>query len=84
MWEPSKLNDSALASVSMGYQVGVTPLQMAAAASAIANGGTLYEPHVVRAIVKGGMRTIVEPKVVRPRDPARDRRDADRRSWRRW
>ena len=65
VWEPSKLNDSALASVSMGYQVGVTPLQMAAAASVIANGGTLYEPHVVRAIVKGGMRTIVEPKAVR-------------------
>ena len=33
VWEPSKLNDSALASVSMGYQVGVTPLQMAAAVS---------------------------------------------------
>ena len=65
VWESSKLNDSALASVSMGYQVGVTPLQMAAAASVIANGGTLFEPHVVRAIVKGGMRTIVEPKVVR-------------------
>src|SRR5688572_14090295 len=65
VWEPSKLNDSALASVSMGYQVGVTPLQMAAAASVIANGGTLFEPHVVRAIVKGGMRTIIEPKVVR-------------------
>lgn len=65
VWEPSKLNDSALASVSMGYQVGVTPLQMAAAASVIANGGTLYEPHVVRAIVKSGMRTIVEPKSVR-------------------
>lgn len=65
VWEPSKLNDSALASVSMGYQVGVTPLQMAAAASVIANGGTLYEPHVVRAIVKSGLRTTVEPKAVR-------------------
>jgi cell division protein FtsI (penicillin-binding protein 3) len=65
VWSPSKLNDSALASVSMGYQVGVTPLQMAAAASVIANGGTLYEPHVVRAIVKGGVRTIVTPKAVR-------------------
>ena len=65
VWEPSKLNDSALASVSMGYQVGVTPLQMAAAASVIANGGTLYEPHVVRAVVKGPLRTIVRPKVVR-------------------
>ena len=65
VWEPSKLNDSALASVSMGYQVGVTPLQMAAAASVVANGGTLFEPHVVRAIVKGGLRTTVEPKAVR-------------------
>lgn len=65
VWESSKLNDSALASVSMGYQVGVTPLQMAAAASAIANGGTLYEPHVVRAVVKGTQRTIVRPKAVR-------------------
>jgi membrane peptidoglycan carboxypeptidase len=49
----------------MGYQVGVTPLQMAAAASVIANGGTLYEPHVVRAVIKGAQRTIVRPKVVR-------------------
>ena len=65
VWEPSKLNDSALASVSMGYQVAVTPLQMAAAASVIANGGTLYEPHVVRAVVKGAQRTIVRPKAVR-------------------
>lgn len=65
VWDSSRLNDSALASVSMGYQVGVTALQMAAAASAIANGGTLYEPHVVRAIVKGDQRTMVPPKVVR-------------------
>lgn len=65
VWNPSKLNDSALASVSMGYQVGVTPLQMAAAASVIANGGTLYEPHVVRATIRNGVRTPVPPKAVR-------------------
>ena len=65
VWDSAKLNDSALASISMGYQVGVTPLQMAAAASAVANGGILYEPHVVRAIVKSGIRTLIEPKVVR-------------------
>jgi YVTN family beta-propeller protein len=41
VWDPAKLTDSALASVSMGYQVGVTPLQMAAAVSAIANEGEL-------------------------------------------
>jgi cell division protein FtsI/penicillin-binding protein 2 len=65
VWDVAKLNDSALASISMGYQVAVTPLQMAAAASAVANGGTLYEPHVVRAVVKGGQRTIVAAKPVR-------------------
>jgi cell division protein FtsI/penicillin-binding protein 2 len=65
VWDSSKLDHSGLGSVSMGYQIGVTPLQMAAAASVIANGGTLYEPHVVRAVVKGGHRTIVEPKAVR-------------------
>ena len=74
VWEPSKLNDSALASVSMGYQVGVTPLQMAAAASVVANGGTLYEPHVVRAVVKGAQphhrrsrRRCAAPSCPRPR-----------------
>jgi cell division protein FtsI (penicillin-binding protein 3) len=65
VWEPSKMNDSALASMSMGYQVAVTPLQMATAASAVANGGTLYEPRVLRAIVKGSVRTEISPKVVR-------------------
>ena len=38
---PTKFNDSALASMSMGYQVSVTPLQMATAVSAVANGGML-------------------------------------------
>ena len=28
VWDPPKLDNSALASMSMGYQVGVTPLQM--------------------------------------------------------
>jgi len=61
----AKLNDSALASVSMGYQVGVTPLQMVTAASAVANGGTLYEPRLVRAITRDGTRTLTKPNAVR-------------------
>jgi cell division protein FtsI/penicillin-binding protein 2 len=47
---------SVLASVSFGYQVGVTAIQMASAASAIANGGVLYEPHVVRALIVNSER----------------------------
>ena len=45
-----EFSDSALASVSMGYQVGVTALQMASAVSSVANGGRLMEPHLVRAV----------------------------------
>ncbi len=65
VWDPAKLTDSALASVSMGYQVGVTPLQMAAAVSSIANGGELFEPRIVRAVIADGKRTAVPHKVIR-------------------
>jgi cell division protein FtsI (penicillin-binding protein 3) len=65
VWNPAKLDSSALASVSMGYQVAVTPLQMAAAVSSVANGGALMEPRVVRAFIKDGRRAMVAPKVLR-------------------
>ncbi len=63
VWNPANLNDSALASISMGYQVGVTPLQMATAASIVASGGMLYRPHVVRAVVRDDVR---EPVPIKP------------------
>ena len=65
VWNPARLDNSALASVSMGYQVGVTPIQMAAAVSSIANGGTLYEPRVVRATIKDGQRSELPRKALR-------------------
>jgi cell division protein FtsI (penicillin-binding protein 3) len=65
VWSADQLNPSALASVSMGYQVGVTPLQMASAVGAVANGGELVEPHVVRAFIKNGRREEVARNVVR-------------------
>jgi cell division protein FtsI (penicillin-binding protein 3) len=65
VWDPAKLTDSALASVSMGYQVAVTPLQMAVAVSSIANGGDLQEPRIVRAVIQDDKRTPVPHKVVR-------------------
>ena len=56
VWRPDKWTESALASVSMGYQVGVTPLQMAAAVSSVANGGEYVEPRVVRAVYRDNRR----------------------------
>ena len=64
VWDPARLNDSALASVSMGYQVGVTPLQMVTAVSVVANGGLRLEPRVVRAFIKDGRRIEVPHKEV--------------------
>jgi cell division protein FtsI/penicillin-binding protein 2 len=65
VWDPARLNDSALASVSMGYQIGVTPLQMVTAVSVVANGGLRLQPRVVRAFVKDGRRLEVPHKEVR-------------------
>ena len=65
VWRQDKWTDSALASVSMGYQVGVTPLQMLAAVSSVANGGQYVEPRVVRAVYKDNRRYAVQPRIVR-------------------
>jgi cell division protein FtsI (penicillin-binding protein 3) len=43
----------SIASVSMGQEVGVTPLQMITAVSAVANGGYLHKPFVVQEIKHG-------------------------------
>ncbi|MCM3878749.1 MAG: transpeptidase family protein [Vicinamibacterales bacterium] len=64
LWDPARLDTSALASMSMGYQVGVTPLQMVAAVSSVANGGQLIQPRVVRALIREGKRHEVKPTVL--------------------
>jgi cell division protein FtsI (penicillin-binding protein 3) len=64
VWSPSSLDASALASMSMGYQVAVTPLQMASAVSAVANGGMLIEPRVVRAFIHDGQREEIVPNTL--------------------
>jgi cell division protein FtsI (penicillin-binding protein 3) len=65
VWDASTLIDMELARVSIGYQVSVTPLQMAAAVSSIANGGELNQPRVVRAVIEDGTRRVVTKHVVR-------------------
>jgi len=46
-------SESNLATNSFGQGVAVTPLQMITAASAIANGGLMMQPHVVHEIIDG-------------------------------
>ncbi len=40
----------SIGSISMGQEIGVTPIQLLSAVSAIANGGWLYKPHVVEEV----------------------------------
>ena len=48
----NKWSLSSMYSIPMGYEISVTPLQMAMAYSAIANGGFMLKPFVVREIKK--------------------------------
>lgn len=60
----SKYSQTSLA---IGYEIGVTPLQMTMAYGALANGGLLMEPRLVRELRAwdGRTRTRLEPRVVR-------------------
>ncbi|GAC1621790.1 MAG: penicillin-binding protein [Candidatus Acidiferrum sp.] len=72
----------SIGSISMGQEVGVTPIQLVTAVSAIANGGLLYKPHVVQEIRRGGQilpvensMGVAEPRrVIRPETAATLRR----------
>lgn len=61
------MSDVDLATESFGQSITVTPLQMAAAVSAVANGGTLMKPHIVKQIVNSDMGIVesTEPETVR-------------------
>ncbi len=56
-----------LATSSFGQSITVTPLQMITAFSAVANGGKLYKPHVVKEIVNSENIVVEkkEPELVR-------------------
>ena len=72
----------SIGSISLGQEVGVTPIQLISAVSAIANGGTLYKPHVVAELRRDnqilpaqGSLVPAEPRrVIRPETAATLRR----------
>ena len=48
--EPRSWSGTSAASVVMGYELSVTPLQLATAYSALANGGELLQPNIIKEI----------------------------------
>ncbi len=64
VWEPGQ---AAIAAIGQGY-VSVTPLQLANAYAALANGGTLYSPRLGEALVSPATGKVVQqinPPVIR-------------------
>jgi membrane peptidoglycan carboxypeptidase len=53
--------------MAMGYEIAVTPLQLVAAYSALANGGVLMEPHLVKEVrsAEGEVLYEAKPRMVR-------------------
>lgn len=65
--KPTGWNPLTKAFVSFGYEISVTPLQLITAYSAIVNGGTLYQPQIVKRILSKNGIILSEntPKSVR-------------------
>lgn len=57
-----KATDLNIASMSMGQSIAVTPIQLISAISAVANGGSLMKPHLVKKIITPEGKTIKEIK----------------------
>jgi cell division protein FtsI (penicillin-binding protein 3) len=51
--EPLDWKPVSTAAISMGQEVGVTPIQLVTAVSAIANGGLLYKPRIIAELRRG-------------------------------
>ena len=48
--EPARWSGQSAASVVMGYELAVTPLQLVSAYATLANGGELLQPHIIKEI----------------------------------
>lgn len=61
------LREIYVASIAIGQSIAVTPIQLVAAVGAVANGGVLLRPHLVREIRDRDGRTVyrVDPQPVR-------------------
>ncbi len=58
---PSRWSGISIGEISMGQEIGVTALQMVSAYSAIANGGILFQPRVVRDVFMDGHHDPLPP-----------------------
>ncbi|MBI3802312.1 MAG: penicillin-binding protein 2 [Nitrospirae bacterium] len=55
---PDQWSKRSLASMAIGQEIGVTPLQVISAVSVVANGGWLMTPHLVRQVKEVNLRQV--------------------------
>lgn len=56
------VHDLELATTAFGQGVSVTPIQQVTAVSAVVNGGTLYQPYIVKNILDSATNSVIETK----------------------
>ena len=59
---PSDWSRPSPSRLAIGYEINVTPLQMAMAYGALANGGKLMEPRIIKELRDSEGRTILQPE----------------------
>ncbi len=66
LYEPDDMSKLDVATMSIGQGIAVTPLQMVRAFGAIANGGSMMKPHIIKSYsnVKGEITSTTDPEVV--------------------
>ena len=58
---PGRWSGISIGEISMGQEVGVTPIQLVTAYSAVANGGVLFEPRLVHDLFLGQVHEAMPP-----------------------
>lgn len=67
LWHPKHWSVMSVTRIPMGHEISATAIQLARASAAIANGGKIIEPLIVKRIVDGYGRTVKEfkPKILK-------------------
>lgn len=76
LFDPDDMVASDMATTAIGQSIAVTPIQLITAMSAIANGGTLLKPHIVKNVYNANgslYKTYDREEVRRVLDPDTDR-----------
>ena len=65
--DPENIKDITLTTLSYGYGVAVTPMQLITAISSVANGGNLMKPQIVKELtdIDGKVVEKIQPEVIR-------------------